>query len=236
MAFWMENPNWHSGVGWFDLACKAVQALPFSPHELQKRAFYDTEKVLAVNGETVVAVNGPDKVDKFMFRYPGRMALTVFGAHVYEEVASVTEHLAGVALPTRVDIKEAQIFRRPKSKVPAVVQIQERLDLDVHTAMDLAVLSEESKSPLRDRTAQDIEKLLEGTGILVTNFGYYPDLANNSGNLRRSVLDGAVSLIDVMPFYADGSRLIGDNPPPNVIPHIQDNIQSYEKFVGEYGG
>lgn len=212
-----------------------MRALPLRVHEPLKRAFYDTDKVIAVNGETVVVANGVDKVDKFMFRYPGKMALEAFRDHVEQEIGAITGYLAGIALSTQVSIKPAYIFRRPQVHVNAVAQTQTRLDLDIDAAMDLNTTVQEAPSPNLDRTARDVESLLSGTERLVDDYGYYPDIASNSGNLRRSIFDGSVTLIDVMPFYANGSRLIGGRP-PNVIPHIQRNIQGYQEFVGQYGG
>jgi hypothetical protein len=117
----------------------------------------------------------------------------------------------------------------------AVAQTQPRIDLSTHPAMDLPELVDEAPSSQLDRTAKDLEEMLEGTEALVTGYDFYPDVAYNSGNLRRSVLDGTVTLIDVMPIHADGSRLIGDRP-PDLLEHALDNIQQYEVFVGQYGG
>jgi len=234
ITFWLENPNWDAGNPVVNLVGRGLQALPFSVHEAQKRLFFDKEKLIAVNGETIVAANGTDKVDKFMFRYPGKLAVKSFMDQVEYEVGAVTECLAGVALETQVSIKPANIFRRSHNPFSAVTQTQTRLDLDVHSVMDLPAVADEAPSQRLDKTARDFETMLTGTERLVTDYGYYPDVAYSSGNLRRSSLDGAITLIDVMPIYADGGRLIGDRP-PDLLPHTLDNLQKYQDFVGQYG-
>jgi hypothetical protein len=234
LAFWLENPKWNPDVPILKLECKAMRALPFSLHKALKRAFFDTERLIAVNGETVVATHGTDKVDKFMFRYPGKMDVETFRRHVAYEVGAVTSSLVGIALPTEIAIKQADIFKRGRT-VPAVTQTQQRLDLAVHGAIDWPRLAEETASPRLDRTARDLESMLHGTESLASNHGLYPDVTYSSGNLRRSILDGAVTLIDVMAIHADGTRLIGDNP-PDLLEHTMDNIQKYQAFVGQYGG
>ena len=234
-AFWIENPNWRSDNAAFDLLCRGVQKLPFSMYEIQKRMFFDTNRLLAVNGETVVAVNDRDntRVDKFMFRYPGRMALKAYEQAARHEIAAVTDCLAGVALPTTVAIQPATILKARRPPL-VVTQSQQRLDLTVHPEFNLTKLAQEARSPKLDRTAKDLEIVVAGAEKLYTEFEYYPDVAPSSGNLRRSNIDGAVSLIDVMPFYANGSRLIGGNP-PNIITHLQENVAGYQAFIGSYG-
>lgn len=76
--------------------------------------------------------------------------------------------------------------------------------------------------------------MLQGTDILVDNYGLYPDVSYSSGNLRGSILDGAVTLINVMAIHKDGTRLIGDKP-PELLEHTLDNIRQYQAFVGQYG-
>ncbi|MDB5185268.1 MAG: hypothetical protein JWN38_1076 [Candidatus Saccharibacteria bacterium] len=230
--YWVENPDWKTGNVAADVALTGIRKFPIRAHERLKRHFYDTSKVIAVNGETVVANNG-QTVDKFMFRYPGTMATKLFETRVADEVAAVTSHLTGVALPTAVGIEPAKIFRRPTTSVDAVVQTQAKLDLDIHGALDLAEVRESAVAHA-DQTARGIEALLHGAKMLVAEHGYYPDLSPHSGNVRRSALDGTITLIDVMPFYANGNRLIDDNP-PNVIPGIEDTMRTYEAFVGQYG-
>lgn len=235
ITYWMENPDWDSGNAAFNLVCRAFRALPFSVHEAQKRAFYDSGRLIVVNGETIVAKNGSDKVDKFMFRYPDKMPLDTFRVHVAHEVCAVTSCLAGIALPTEVDIKPADIFKHVRRPIQAVTQTQQRLDLDLHGALSLQELAVEATSPLLDRTARDLEKMLQGIDTLASGYGFFPDIAHNSGNLRRSVLDGEVTLMDVMPIHADGDRLIGDHP-PGLLEHAMGNIHDYQAFVGQYGG
>ncbi|TAH33841.1 hypothetical protein EYC58_00150 [Candidatus Saccharibacteria bacterium] len=236
MCFWMENPKWSSGNAAFDLVCSAMQKLPFSPHEAQKRAFFDTSRLLAVNGETVVAVNAadPDKVDKFMLRYPSGVALGAFEQSARHEIGAVTTYLAGIALPTAVSIQPVDILRHTRKLPLAVKQHQQRLDLAEHATLDLVALTAEPDSRQRYRTAKDLEILCVGAEKLRTEFGYIPDVTYHSGNLRRRAADGAVTLIDVMPFYENGSRLIGDRP-PDVVSHLQANLALYQEFAGTYG-
>ena len=234
IAYWMENPNWDSGSAAFNLICRAFRALPFSVHDAQKRIFFDSERLIAVNGETIVAKSGLGKVDKFMFRYPGKMPLETFKEHVAHEVGAVTSCLAGIALPTEVSIKPADIFKHVRHPIPTVVQTQQRLDLDIHKALDLNEVEAEATSPLRDRTARDLERMLQGIDTLAAGYEFVPDIAHNSGNLRRSTLDGEVTLMDVMPIHPDGDRLIADHP-PGLLEHATENIHNYQAFVGQYG-
>ena len=235
LAYWMENPNWNSGNPAFNVVCRALQALPFSVHKFAKQAFFDTNRLIAVNGESVVAANGADKVCKFMFRYPDKMPLDTFRENVAHEVGAVTSCLAGVALPTEVSVKPADIFRRVRRPIPTVTQTQQRLDLDLHRALNLRELEDEATSPIRDRTAKDIEIMLRGIDTLAAGYDFFPDIANNSDNLRRCRLHGEVILIDVMPIHANGDRLIGDHP-PGLLEHSLEHIREYQTFVGQYGG
>lgn|GEM_PF-2918310 len=204
-------------------------------HGFLKNRFYDTTRLIAVNGESVVVRSGADEVDKFMFRYPSNMALDVFHGHVSREIGEVTTHLAGIALPTSVAIKPARIFRNPHTEINAVAQTQALLDLDLNAELTPKKLLQLTPADQRtDRTARDLERLVRGSKELREQQGLYPDIANAGGNLRRNVSDGAVTLIDVMPFYQDGTRLIG-SAPPNIISHVQQNLASYEAFVGQYG-
>ncbi len=232
LAYWMENPNWHTGNRLADSALKVVRKLPFSVHQTLNERFYDTNQLIAVNGESVVVHDGPDRVSKFMFQRPGKMALEAFRQNVDREIGVVTRHLAGVALETSGTIQPARIFRNPATKVEAVAQSQVLLDLDVNAELRPQELS--TSSPTADRTARDLEHLINGSARMLAEDGYYADVAQSGGNLRINQDDGAVTLIDVMPFYENGDRLIG-GAPPNVIPHIQQNLAAYETFVGQYG-
>jgi hypothetical protein len=233
MAYWVENPDWHTGNPVADGALDAARKLPLNMHESLKRAFYNTAGLIAVNGESVVVDRG-ETVDKFMFRYPDKMSLGEQKKRVTHEVGVVSQYLAGVALPTAVAVKPAYIFRKPETHVDAVTQTQPKLDLALHGALDLSALREESHSPRLDRTARDLEVFVAGTQKLVVDYGFYPDTTEKTDNIRRSHVDGTVSLIDVMPFYANGSRLIGDKP-PQVIDHVEAALSSYADFVGQYG-
>lgn len=232
----MENPEWESGNPYFDLLCRAARALPFSVHEAQKRAFFDRDILISVNAESVVAVNGLAKVDKFMFRYPDKMSLETFRDHVQHEVGAVLSSLGTVALSTSVSIKSAYIFRNPQTSVRAVTQTQPRLNLDVNEVFNLETVKDEAPSPRLTRTLSDLENLISGSDLLSEEYDFYPDIAMSSGNLRRSSKDGSVRLIDVMPAYGNGSRLIGDRPPASWVPHIKENLQIYQEFVGRFGG
>ena len=233
-TFWAENPDWSAGNAVSDVALKAFRLLPFSVHEAQKKMFFSTPDVLAVSGETVVVAHGVDEVDKFMFRYPLGLSLETFRYYAEQEVRAVTSCLAGIALQTTVGIERADIFRFPLSAVDAVTQTQPRLDLALNPPLDLIQVQDESDSPLRDRTARDVELLLEKAQDLFDQHAFYPDIASNSRNVRRNVQDGSLTLIDVMPFYADGTRLIGDKSPSKVPPALRQ-LKPYEDFIGEFG-
>ncbi len=186
-----------------------------------------------MNGESVVVANGTDQVDKFMLRYPGEMKTEVFRGLVEHEVGAVVKSLAGIALSTKVSIKPADIFRFSHKPIPAVTQTQTRLDLGVHVPLVVSTLAEEEQSPRLDKTAMDIETMLGGIEVLKERFGYYPDVAYCSGNLRRSEIDGAVTLIDVMPIHEDGTRLIADGA--TILPNTLEDIGNFQTFVGQYG-
>lgn len=231
---WMENPAWRSGNAAFDTVCRGMRALPFSVHQAQKRAIFNISELIAVSSESVVVVGANDTVDKVMLRYPRRMCLQDFEANVRHEVGVVTECLGGIALATRVSAKNVRIFRNPKASVRAVVQTQPRLDLTEHLPLDVEVLQSESNSPERDQTARDLEAFLLGTEKMVIKYEYRPDVAPESGNLRRSVTDGRATLIDVMPIYGSGYRLIGDSPPA-LLPRTDAAIAQIGEFVGQFG-
>ncbi len=233
ITYWAENPGWKSGDPALDFTCKALRMLPFSVHEAQKKAFFDTRKLLAVNGESVVACGDPGRVDKFMFRYPGSMGQEAFRDAVDHEVSALTSYLAHVALQTQVSIKTADIFRLRSMRVDAVAQTQNKLDLATHVPLQLENVQSDFPPALRGRTARDLELLLGGIARMSEDHGYYPDIAGSSGNLRSSQSDGSVTLIDVMPIYADGGRLIDDGA--NVLPHTLETIGRFEKFIGSYG-
>jgi hypothetical protein len=235
ITYWLENPNWSTGNTFGDIASKAFRLLPFSIHEAQKSLFFDTEKVIAVSGESVVAHGtDPGTVDKFMFRYPGNLGLENFEKYTSREVKTVTENLSGIALPTSVSIKPALIFRFPVFNLSAVAQIQPYIDTILNPSLDLNALKQERTSSKLDKTAQDLEALLKGAQILISQHGYILDIAPNSSNLRRNSTDGSVTLIDVMPAYLNGSRLIGDTP-NNLVDHIQTNMHDIQQFVGQFG-
>ena len=233
-AFWLGNPEWSAGNSLADAALSATRPLWRAAHTGFMRAFYDADKVLAVNGESVVAKNGIDLVDKHMFRYPHGLSLDRFEALVSEDIKLMAICLGHIVLPTEVNIKPAHVFRNPETYVKAVTQTQRRLDLHEHGALDLIKVIEEASGKNKDRTAKDLELVLGGSAVLINDFGRYPDAARSSGNFRRSELDGSVTLLDVMPLYANGSRAIGDKP-IGAVQSAQNNLARFEEFVGSYG-
>ncbi len=234
LAFWFGNPDWSTKNKAADAALFVTRPIWRAAYGGLTRAFFDTDKVLAVNGETVVAKNGDDLVDKHMFRYPHELAIEEFKRIVSEDVEIVTTNLAGVALATEVSIKPAFVFRNPETYVQAVTQIQRRLDLGTYGALNLDIVEDEPDGRNKDQTARDLELVLKGSAILISDFGRYPDIARSSGNLRRSQIDGSVTLIDVMPFYANSSRAIGDSP-GGAIESMQSDLARFDQFIGSYG-
>lgn len=234
LAFWFSNPDWSTHNKALDTTLAVTRPFWRVAHNRLMSTFFDTDKVLAINGESVVAKNGDNLVDKHMFRHPKDISIEEFEASVREDVGLVTRNLAGVALPTLVSIKPAYVFRNPETHVQAVTQTQRRLDLDVHSALNLDTVLEEAAGKNKDRTAKDLELVLTGAAILINEFGRYPDIARSSGNLRRSQEDGSITLIDVMPFYDNGSRAIGDRP-KGAIESMQHNLARLDEFVGSYG-
>lgn len=208
------------------------RAKQFNTYECLKKVLF-AKTVVAVNGESVV-VHDHTEVNKFMLRYPGDMPIKMFEASVTSEVSAVTSRIGSIALDTDVSTRQASIFRNPNSSVMSVVQTQRKLDLDLHMDVNLDQLAELPMDSNLDRTASDLELLLERTGDLIAHDGFYTDLAIGSGNLRRNISDGSITLIDVMPFYIDGSRLIGDHP-EGIIPRLQYDIACYQEFVGKFG-
>ncbi len=232
-AYWLENPDWSPLAPLYRISSALVRALPFSLYDTQKALFFNPTELIAVNGETVVAKNGETLVDKYMFRFPGTMNITTFNERVADEIDAVTKCLAGIALPTTVSIKQARIFKRGGA-VPAVTQTQKRLDLQLHEALCLPMLDGSTPPRTQDRSARDLEKMLAGIDQLVNRFGMYPDVSWTTGNLRRNVADGSITLIDVMGVHTDGGRPIGDRP-PDLIANTTSSIASYQAFVGSYG-
>lgn len=234
ITFWAENPDWNAGDRFLDFLNSRIRRLPFSVHEGTKKLFFDTDKIIAVNGESVVSSDMlSDNVDKFMFRYPDKMKTEDFRDAVAHEIGAVTCHLAGIALDTQVSIKSVAVFRKPLPPVEAVTQTQPKLDLSINRPFNLTEVQDDERSKIKDNTAKDIEALMTGTASLVETHGYYPDIAANSHNLRRNHADGSVTLIDVMPIYKDGDRLINDGA--RVLPATMAAITMYEEFIGEYG-
>lgn len=233
--YWMERPDWFTGNSVLDTGLRMVRGLPFSVHGALKKTFFHTENLLAVNGESVVVARG-EMVDKFMFRYPRVLNLDQFRQNVEHEVGVVVAALGGIALPTQVSIRSADILRS-RRPVRAVTQTQTRLDLNTHVPFYPEMLKTSSSSvrnnKLLDTTARTMASLLQGIEVLVGR-GYYPDIGPGSDNLRYNTENGGLCLVDVMPVYTNGSRLIGDRP-LHIVPAIKESIAAYQEFVGRYG-
>lgn len=232
-AYLLENSRWESGFPVLDRIRHGVQSVPLDTYEVAKHIFFDANQLLAVNGESVVVKNGEDKVDKVLLRYPREMTLDTFRDRAEDEVNSVISHLSGIALPTEVSIKKTRVFRAPLGAILAVTQTQERLDLAAYPGLDWDVLREKPLNDIPDTTAKSIERLLVGSLALWGERGYYPDVFHGGGNLRLSA-EGRVILIDVLPIYENGGRLVGDKP-WNALDYIEQNLREFAQFVGRYG-
>ena len=112
-----------------------------------------------------------------------------------------------------------------------VVQTQEQLDLCNYPAFDLRSLQEKDPNS-RGHAAKQLAALLEGADRLLPQ-GFYPDISVSSDNLRMA-RDGSLALIDVMPVYTDGTRLIGDRP-PRIVERISEALDTYRRFEGKFG-
>lgn len=234
-TFWIENPNWKPMKKRHKLSKVAINSLPFSLYETQKRLIFNPDKILAVSTESVVALsNEPGKIDKFMFKFPRKMSIEVFEELVSAQIKAVTETLVNIAIPTSVSIKRAKIFKNPKTQVLAVTQTQPLIDLEVYKPLDVPLLMKEPKSTAIDKTARDLKLLLKYIDNLSIKHNLIPDIAQSAGNLRRSTLDGSVILIDVMPAHKDGSRLIGDKP-DDLVSGFKENLANIQNFVGQFG-
>lgn len=230
-TFWMENPKWSAGNAVSDFALSALRKLPFSMHDTQKKLLFKDSDAVTVSGESVVVADA-NEVKKYMFRYPHAMPLGEFHVRANHEVETLTQALSSVALSTIVSIDSADIFKRPFGAVDAVTQTQTKLNLIENPPLTIEDL-QASPTEQYDLTANDLERMLTDIQGLVANDALYPDIALSSGNLRRNIHDGSVTLIDVLPIHADGTRLIGDSP--SKLPHNLDMLQTIEGFVGRYG-
>jgi hypothetical protein len=230
-TYWMENPEWQSGNPVGDLALRGIRRLPFSIHELQKSMIFNHAPAVTVSGESVVVI-GDETVKKYMFRYPGIMGPDDFYVNVLNEVDAVTRTLANSALATTVSIEEATIFKRPFGSAEAVTQTQDKINLVANPAISTEDLRRDA-TPQSNKTARDLDILLSNVQKLAKDYNYYPDLAFSSSNLRRNSETGGLTLIDVMPIHADGTRLIGDSP--SKLPHTIEAIDAMKIFVGRFG-
>ncbi len=227
-AFWVENPKWEANNAPARIACKAVRKLlPFSLHDLSKTAFLTNQEAI-VNGESIVVPDG-DFVNKYMCRRPPYLSLEQFEVGVREEISAVIHHLGGIALATEVSIQDADIFRWPLQSVKAVTQRQKRLDLDEYPALTNEMLTNGKTS---EQTARHLEQMLRGIEQLAEVEGLYPDLGESTGNLRVSK-EGNLILIDVMPTYESGGRLINDGA--RALPSTLARIALFQEHVGSFG-
>lgn len=233
-SYRMEQPGFYTGFTLADTALKTYRAIPLNSHEHFKNMIFDSAKVIAVSGESVVVDDGRT-VDKFMLRYPGKISIESFRTRAELEIDTVLAHLGKVAIPTKVGIKSGKLFRHSAKSVKAVAQTQLKLDTSINPPINLKSIVNDAYYPFTDQTARDLESLVNGADTLISDHGYFPDIALSSGNLRCSMLDGRLTLIDVLPFYNNGSRLIGDRP-PQVIPTIENDLNKYRAFVGQFGG
>lgn len=231
MTYWLGNPEWFTGNPITDRLLRFSKPAWRTIHQIMLSQLFDMSKVIAVSGETVVARNGNSHVDKFMFRRPASTTLESFFYTVDHDVETVNRYLGGVSLPTLVDIKYASVFRHSTNSITAVTQTQRRLDLSLHARLDTAEIENEANGPKKDKTLRDLEKLLEGSYRMADIEGKYADVAPASGNVRRNITDGSVTLIDVTPFYANGSRAIGDHP-HDIINSIRTSLQNFEQVLG----
>jgi hypothetical protein len=217
MTYWFENPNWFPGPNVVDSALKVFRLLPVSIHDIQKKVLFKNN-VIAVSGESVVARQNNDTVHKYMFRYPNDVNLGYFRKEAESEIGLVTNYLSGIRL----------------GKIDAVTQIQPYVSLQENPALTSTSELDELTLKAKDQAARDLEYLVKGTAALYDDYGFHPDIANSAGNLRINPNSGDITLIDVMPIYDNGSRLIGDTP-ANILEHAQQNARAYENYIGSYG-
>lgn len=230
-TYWMEKPGWSSGNTVADMALRGLRSLPFSVHDAQKRLVFKEGDNVTVSGESVVTYQ-EDTVRKYMFRYPLGMPLDTFYYEARKEVATVTDKLGGIALPTTLRLTKADIFNKPFGPVIAPVQIQRRLDTMSNPSFTLNDMHPHPKAAF-EKTVRDLDALLQQTDQMIMDDGYYPEVAFSSGNLRRDVYTGDITLVDVMPLRQDGTRLIGDSP--SKLPHTLDALKDIGAFVGKFG-
>jgi hypothetical protein len=230
-SYWAENPDWSTGNPVGDLALRGLRRLPFSVHEMQKNLLFNHSAAVTVSGESIV-VMGDDTVKKYMFRYPSVMDPDTFYVNVMNEIEAVTQVMDRSALPTEVSVEEARIFKWPLGAAEAVTQTQEKLNLVENPALTLDDLFVNATLHLSE-TARDLDILICNAQKLAMDYDLYPDIAFSSSNLRRNIHTGSVTLIDVMPIHADGTRLIGDHP--SKLPKTKNAIETIKAFLGNFG-
>ncbi|MDO4781426.1 MAG: hypothetical protein Q4A34_03500 [Candidatus Saccharibacteria bacterium] len=230
LAFWLGNEGFRPDHPPTRLARSALKATGINPYEILRNLLFNKE-VIAVNGESVVVTNTSNTVDKHMFRRPHTTPLEQFRNDVEREITTVLHHLSGIALATTVTIKATHCFRpHPLRGVPAVTQTQQKLNLEQHKTLELLDIQQGNAS---DMLVRNLELLLAGSRSLINNEGLLPDILGNSGNLRLSP-DEELTLIDVMPLYSGGGRLIGDGVSSS-LPEIERRLAHIEDIIGAYG-
>ena len=235
-AYWLEHPEFTRTSKFQTAAMEAYRKiLPFSPHKVLKNLFFSSKNLLAVSGESVVVAAGEDSVDKYMFRYPKGMDIATFRDTAEQQIRLVKRHLGEIALDTKVSIRSADIFRLPIGPVSAVTQTQPRVNTELNRPMRLSGAELPQDKNAQTQTLRNLETLFKGCETLHDESGMYPDLYDASHNLRINRRNGRLTLLDVMPLYPDGRRLIGDLKPNTN--KIGDHIQrAREELLGRYGG
>lgn len=235
-AFWLGNEAFMPDYPPMRLARFAMKAAGINLYATLRNLFFD-KKVIAINGESVVVTGEvPNTIDKHMFRRPHYMSLEQLRGDVEREIKLMQHYLSGIALATTVAIKPAHCFRpRRLNGMPAVTQTQPKLNLEHHAALNLMDLAipQSGKPRLSDALVRNLEALLVGSKLLMEEQGMLPDISGHSGNLRIAP-DGTLTLIDVMPLYTGGGRLIGDTV-SDPLPHTQRKLARIETLIGRYG-
>lgn len=224
--YWIENKEWSSRNKLGDAVRTIIHKAPFSIHDAVKRLVFKHPEKVIVRGETIVTEDG-DTIRKFMFRQPARLTQEEFKTKVIEDITITKKYLGAMAQPTNVEIAAAEVFKSRKP-LNVVTQIQSKVNLNEYPPFD----PKETKPTVR--TLRDIERLLKAIERMSSETLRYPDISSGGKNMRVGE-KGDLLLIDVMPVYSDGARLIGDRP-PHLIEHIQDAISEYREFLRRHKG
>ena len=233
-AYWLENPEFTKTNKAQTRALEIYRDnLPFSLHRILKNLAFSSANLLEVSGESVVVPTGQGTVNKYMFRYPKGTDIESFKDSVEHQIELVSRNLGEIALNTHVTIKTPDIFRIPIGPVATVTQIQPKIDTLLNPPFRLSELADRPRN-INSQTLRDLESLFDGCDKLFQEAGMYPDLYDASHNLRINTQSGHLALIDVMPLYSDGTRLIGDlKPNTNKIGLLIERAR--ENILGNYG-